>query len=107
MITKSKAEELGVMEQDMECVGIHELLDWQIIQYRQSIDEYRKELSREQHRCVSWQEAEEEFSKMNLRSMGEQSRVEYCGLVCPSRSNCLLAMQFLNARYTEPMHKAG
>ena len=107
MITKDKAEAMGVVEQDKECVGIHELLDWQIIQYRQSIDEYRKELSREQHRCVSWQEAEDEFSKMNLRSMGEQSRVEYCGLVCSHRKNCLLAMQFLNAHHAEPIHKVG
>ena len=107
MITKNKAVETGAGEKDMECVGIHELLDWQVIQYRQYVDEYRKELSQEQHRCVSWQEAEQEFSKMNLKSMGEQSRVEYCGLVCPSRSNCLLAMQFLNAHHIEPIHKAG
>ncbi len=107
MTKKDKAEKTGAVESDMECVGIHDLLDWQIIQYRQSVDEYRKELSKEQNRCLSWQEAEQEFSKMNLKSMGEQSRVEYCGLVCPSRKNCLLAMQFLNARHVEPMYKVG
>lgn len=107
MITKNKAEEMGVAEQDKECVGIHELLDWQIIQYRQSVDEYRKELSKEQHRCVSWQEAEQEFSKMNLKNLGEQSRVEYCGLVCPHRNNCLVALKYLNARQAEPIYKAG
>ena len=107
MITKNKAEEMGVVEQGMECVGIHELLDWQVIQYRQSVDEYRKDLSQEQHRCVSWQEAEQEFSKMNLKSLGEQSRVEYCGLVCPHRTNCLQAVQFLNAQHTESFCKVG
>lgn len=107
MMTKEKAEEMGVVEQDKECVGFHELLDWQIIQYRQAVDEYRKELSKEQHRCVSWQEAEQEFSSMGIKNMGEQWRVEYCGLVCPQRSKCLLALQFLNARHTEPIYKAG
>ena len=108
MTTKNKAtEEKGATDNNMECAGIHELLDWQIIQHRQSVDEYRKELSKEQHRCVSWQEAEQEFSKMNLKSLGEQSRVEYCGLVCPHRSTCLVAMQYLNARHTEPLYKAG
>ena len=67
MKTRKQAEEMGVVEEDMNCVGFHELLDWQIIQYRQSVDEYRKELSKEQHRCVSWQEAEQEFSKMGLQ----------------------------------------
>jgi len=107
MKTLKHADEMGVVEQDMDCVGFHELLDWQIIQYRQAVDEYRKELSKEQHRCVSWQEAEVEFSKMGLQNMGEQWRVEYCGLVCPHRSTCLLAMHFLNARNVEPMYKAG
>ena len=107
MITKNKAEEMGVVEMDMECVGFHELLDWQIIQYRQAVDEYRKELSKEQHRCVSWQEAEREFSQMGIKNMGEQWRVEYCGLVCPHRTKCLLALQFLSARHTEPMYKVG
>ena len=108
MMTKTKADEkTAVAENGMECVGIHELLDWQIIQYRQSVDEYRKVLSKDQHRCVSWQEAEQEYSKMNLKSLGEQSRVEYCGLVCPHRSTCLVAMQFLNARQTDAIYKAG
>ena len=107
MMTRNKAEEMGVVEQDMECMGFHELLDWQIIQYRQAVDEYRKELSREQHRCVSWQEAEQEFSSMGLKHMGEQWRVEYCGLVCPERNKCLLALHFLNARRVVPMCKAG
>ncbi len=107
MKTRKQAEDMGVVEQDMECVGFHELLDWQIVQYRQAVDEYRKELSKEQHRCVSWQEAEREFSKMGLKNMGEQWRVEYCGLVCPERNTCLLAMHFLNACHTEPMYKAG
>lgn len=104
---KNKAEKMGVAQNEVECAGIHELLDWQIIQYRQSVNEYRKELSREQHRCVSWQEAEHEFSKMNLKNLGEQSRVEYCGLVCSHRNKCIVAMQFLNARHTEPLCKVG
>ncbi len=107
MMTREKALEKGVVDIDAECVGFHELLDWQIIQYRQAVDEYRRELSKEQHRCVSWQEAEKEFSSMGLKGMGEQWRVEYCGLVCPSRSNCLLALHFLNARHIQPMRKVG
>lgn len=107
MKTRKQAEEMGVVEEGMECAGFHELLDWQIIQYRQTVNEYRVELSKEQHRCVSWQEAEQEFSKMGLSNMGEQWRIEYCGLVCPERNKCLLAMQLLSSLHAEPMHKAG
>lgn len=98
---------MGVVEQDLECVGFHELLDWQIIQYRQAVDEYRKELSKEQHRCVSWQEAEQEFSRMGLKNIGKEWRIEYCGLVCSERKKCLLAMHFLQSCHTEALVKAS
>ena len=107
MKTQAMKGTMDGVEKELECVGFHELLDWQIIQYRQAVDEYRKELSKEQHRCVSWQEAEREFCRMDLNNMGEQWRVEYCGLVCPSRSKCLLALYFLNAQHREPLYKAG
>lgn len=107
MMTRSKARETRVVDGDMKCVGFHELLDWQIIQYRQAVDEHRRELSKEQHRCVSWQEAEKDFSRMGLKNMGEQWRVEYCGLICSHRNKCLLAMHLLNARHTEQVCKAG
>lgn len=107
MNTKKGTEALQAILDEKACVGVHELLDWQIIQYRKAVDEYRKILSKEQHRCVSWQEAELEFSKMGLENTGEQWRIEYCGLICPERHKCLLALQFLQSRHVEPIHKAG
>ncbi len=98
---------LDLVGMNVQCTGVHDLLDWQIVQYRQCVDEYRRELSHEQHRCVSWQEAEAEFKKMGLENMGDQWRVEYCGLVCPEREKCLIAMHFLNKHHTRMLHKVG
>ena len=107
MKTKKHVEELGVVAGGKACKNIHDLLDWQILQYRKSVDEYRVELSKEQHRCVSWQEAEQQFSHMGVDRKGEQWRVEYCGLVCRDRNSCLLAMQFLTKHHVEPIHMAS
>lgn len=105
-----KQDNQGVPEtvgMNVQCTGVHDLIDWQIVQYRKCIDEYRREWSNEQHRCVSRQEAEAQFKKMELEKMGEQWRVEYCGLVCPQREKCLLAMHFLNKHHTHMLHKVG
>ncbi len=107
MKTRKKTEPIAAADQDMGCAGFHELLDWQIIQYRQAVNEYRLELSKELHRCVPWQEAEHEFASMGLHYMGAQWRTEYCGFICSQRKQCLLAMQFLDVRDAESMHRVG
>jgi hypothetical protein len=89
------------------CNGIHELLDWQIIQYRYAVDEHRQDLSRLEGRCVAWQEAEKDFNTDDRAVMGEKWRVEYCGLICPLRTNCLTALHFLRSKDTEPLARAG
>lgn len=65
MISKS-TKTMGVVESDMNGIGFHELLDWQILQYRQVIDEYRRDLSIAEGRCISWLEAEQCFSGADL-----------------------------------------
>lgn len=89
------------------CNGIHELIDWQIIQYRRAVDEHRRDLSKLEGRCVAWQEAEKDFNADDQDSMGEKSRVEYCGLMCPMRTNCLTALHFLRDKQVEPLAQAG
>lgn len=89
------------------CVGVHELIDWQIVQYRQSVDSHRRDLSKAEGRCVAWQEAEHDFNRRDRAVMSEKWRVEYCGAVCPHREKCLIALQFLRQRHTEPLHRAG
>jgi len=94
-------------ENDRNCVGIHELIDWQIIQYRNEVSAHRLDLSKAEGRCVAWQEAEMDFNKSDRAMMGKKWRVEYCGNVCPSRNNCLVALQFLHHKKTEPLYRAG
>jgi hypothetical protein len=90
------------------CVGIHELIDWQIIQYRKEVDIHRLDLSQVEKRCVAWQEAEKDFNTADRAVMGKKWRVEYCGSICPSRENCLVAAHFLhNRRDAEPLYRAG
>jgi hypothetical protein len=96
-----------VQENDGSCVGIHELIDWQIIQYRRAVDAHRHDLSKVEGRCVSWQEAEMDFNSRDRAVMGEKWRVEYCGAVCPQRSKCLIALHFLHSKKTEPLYRVG
>lgn len=102
----NNANAMGVVERDEKCIGFHELLDWQIVQYRQYVGYHRLEMSIAEGRCVSWEEAEQAVSN-KLPDLGEQWHVEYCGAVCPSRDNCLLALNFLNKKNTELLHKVG
>jgi len=105
-----KQEHMKVKEQlenDRNCVGIHELIDWQIIQYRSEVSAHRLDLSKAEGRCVAWQEAEMDFNNGDRAVMGKKWRVEYCGHVCPSRNNCLVALQFLHSKKTEPLYRAG
>ena len=95
-----------VQENGDHCVGIHELLDWQIIQYRKEVAAHRLDLSKVEGRCVAWQEAEKDFNSADRTVMGRKWRVEYCGSVCPSRDTCLIAAHFLRSR-TEPLYRAG
>ncbi len=89
------------------CAGIHELIDWEIIQYRKAVDAHRIDLSKAEGRCVAWQDAEKDFNKADRASMDENWRVEYCGCVCPTRNHCLIALHFLHSRKTEPLYRAG
>ncbi len=97
----------GVLENGETCVGIHELIDWQIIQYRKSVDTHRHDLSRIEGRCVAWQEAEKDFNAADRAVMGEKWRVEYCGLVCQSRKNCLVALHFARNEEADSLSRAG
>jgi hypothetical protein len=89
------------------CVGIHELLDFEIIQYRKEVDVHRRDLSKMEGRCVSWQDAEKDFNSNDRASMEDKWRTEYCGGVCPKRENCLLAANFLSKRTPEHLSRAG
>jgi hypothetical protein len=96
-----------VQENGEHCVGIHELIDWQIIQYRKEVAAHRIDLSKVEGRCVAWQEAEKDFNTSDRAIMGNKWRVEYCGSVCPSRDNCLVAMHFLRSQSSERLYRAG
>lgn len=107
MQNKEYTETHKSTESGGSCVGIHELIDWQIVQYRKSVDAHRIDLSKAEGRCVAWQEAEQDFNAGDRVSMDEKWRVEYCGCVCPSRKKCLIALHFLHSRKTEPLYRAG
>lgn len=107
MLIQNTEKAVGMLGIETNCAGVHELVDWQIVQYRQAVDAHRHDLSKVEGRCVAWQEAEQDFSKGDLAKMGEKWRVEYCGLVCSSRSKCLIALHFLHSKKTEPLYKAG
>lgn len=89
------------------CAGIHELIDWQIIQYRKAVDEHRRDLSIAEGRCVAWQEAEQDFNDVDRAVMGDKWRVEYCGMVCPKGQSCLTALHYLRSRRAEPLYRVG
>jgi len=89
------------------CVGIHELIDWQIIQYRKAVDCHRIDLSKAEGHCVAWQDAEKDFNRYDRAAMDEKWRVEYCGAVCPTRDKCLIALHFLRSHRTEPLSRVG
>lgn len=91
----------------LECAGIHELLDWQIIQYRREVDLHRLDLSKAEGRCIPWQDAEHDYNTSDRAVLGEKSRVEYCSAICPARENCLVALHFLRSRHVEPLPKFG
>ena len=98
----------GAKDNGAQCVGIHELIDWQIIQYRTAVDEHRHHLSKAEGRCVAWQEAEQDFNADDRRNMSDKWRVEYCGLLCKERKNCLVALRFFEGlRPDEKVHKVG
>ena len=97
----------GTLEKEVQCVGVHELIDFQIIQYRQAVDAHRIDLSKAEGRCVAWQEAEHDFSRSDRTAMGEKSRVEYCGAVCEHRDTCLIALHFLSSKQTERLYRVG
>ncbi|MCF7818534.1 MAG: hypothetical protein K9M54_11705 [Kiritimatiellales bacterium] len=107
MLKQDNEKIMGLLGIETHCVGVHELIDWQIIQYRQAVDAHRHDLSKVERRCVAWQEAEQDFSKGDCAAMGDKWRVEYCGLVCPARSKCLIALHFLHSKKTEPLYRAG
>jgi hypothetical protein len=94
-------------DNNAKCVGIHELIDWQIIQYRKAVDAHRLDLSKVEGRCVAWQDAEQDFNSHDRESISDKSRGDYCDHVCPSRENCLIALQFLSSRHTHPLYRAG
>lgn len=60
-MTSKSTKTMGVVESDMNSIGFHELLDWQILQYRAEVNEYRRDLSLAEGRCISWQEAAQCF----------------------------------------------
>ncbi len=107
MKTQEDPKANGLHGNTGHCVGIHELIDWQIIQYRKSVNTHRHDLSKAEGRCVAWQDAEKDFNAADRIVMGEKSRVEYCSLSCPSRENCLVALQFLRNKKSEPLYRAG
>jgi hypothetical protein len=107
MKKQENTKKTGVLENNGQCVGIHELVDWQIIQYRQAVDAHRLDLSKAEGRCVAWQEAEKDFNKADRAAMDEKWRVEYCGMVCPQSNKCLIALHFLHSKKTEPLYRAG
>jgi hypothetical protein len=104
---KQENTKIDGMPGNGNCAGIHELIDWQIIQYRTSVDAHRLDLSKAKGRCVAWQDAEKDFNGSDRAVMGEKWRVEYCGSVCPSRNKCLIALHFLRSKKTEPLYRAG
>ena len=89
------------------CAGVHELIDWEIIQYRKEVDAHRLDLSKLEGRCVAWQDAEKDFNAIDRVVMEDKWRGEYCGTVCPMRENCLTAANFFRNRTTEHLSRAG
>lgn len=89
------------------CIGVHELIDWEIIQYRKAVDAHRLDLSQYEGRCVAWQEAEQDFNAVDRATMEEKWRGEYCGNLCPYRENCLMAAKFQQHRSHEHLSRVG
>lgn len=107
MQKKGNAKVEGMLENGETCVGIHELIDWQIIQYRQAVNTHRHDLSKVEGRCVAWQDAEKDFSTADRSIMGKKERAEYCGLICQHRNKCLVALHFSRNEEAEPLYRAG
>ena len=107
MKNQKHTKSTGATDNNAKCVGIHELIDWQIIQYRKAVDAHRLDLSKVEGRCVAWQDAEHDFNSHDRDVISDQSRGDYCDHICSSRENCLVALQVLHGKKPEPLYKVG
>ena len=89
------------------CHKYQQLKEWEIRRYRDAVDGHRQDLSRQAGRCVGWAEAAKDFCRRECVDSAEQWRMEYCGLICPARKACLLALHFMQTRHEDLLHRAG
>ncbi len=77
------------------CRAYYELNEWQIIQYRQAIDENKWYMGERLGRIVSWEEAEYDFLHNEYYGCAPKWRKEYCARRCPHFVDCELGQLFL------------
>lgn len=77
----------------LKCTEFQSLKNWQIERYQQAVRDNRWFMSQKQQRSIDWEEAEQDFIGQNLYGCAEKWRLEYCGELCPHKTNCLLATQ--------------
>jgi len=90
----------------LKCTGFQALKRWQIERYQQAVSENRWFMSQKQHRSVDWEEAEQDFIGQNLYGCAEKWRMEYCGEICPNKTNCLLAARLTTTLETSSLSSA-
>jgi hypothetical protein len=107
MLVHEQNHKLEALNTDVQCIGFQELKNWQVQQYRRAVDDHRHHLSLTLDRCVGWHEAEQDFCRNDCDGHAKKWRTEYCGLICPSKSSCLLALHFLRIKKETPLHRVG
>lgn len=89
------------------CEDFKGLETWQVKQYKRAVDEHRNQLSKQLGRCIGWFEAEHDFFENDCFGLPEKWRLEYCGLICPHKKSCLLALHFLKSTVVSPISRVG
>ena len=69
MKNQKNRKNTGATDNSAKCVGIHELIDWQIIQYRQAVDAHRIDLSKVEAGKLKLEPSEVDIKNLLERSL--------------------------------------
>ncbi|MBT8043178.1 MAG: hypothetical protein KJN67_03625 [Pontiella sp.] len=89
MISKTIRDEQ--YSEELKCANPHRLKQWEIRRYHEAVDAHRLELSRKSGRAIEWRKAEQDFHISKYNDKAESWRADFCSLICPKRSTCLMA----------------
>jgi hypothetical protein len=76
------------------CHGLKGFVRWQIDRYRKAVELDRRFMTLNQHRLVTWSEAEADFIRNDTYGCAGVWRQEFCAQHCGHRETCELGKRF-------------